>query len=120
MELQNRIKLLREERGLTQKELATYLQVDRATISGYETKGKQPDIEKLIKIAKYFRVSLDYLIKGNHGTLTQDFTIMTESEELLDAKIYQIYAELNYHGKQEVQQYMQYLYYRQIRPTSEN
>lgn len=117
MSLQNRIKLLREEKDLTQKELAAYLQVDRATISGYETKGKQPDVEKLTKIAKIFEVSLDYLINGVEINDQFDITVTTEQEHLMDENIYQIYSQLNYHYKREVQQFMRYLHYRQIRPN---
>lgn len=119
MKLQDRIKLLRDEKGLTQKELASYLQVDRATISGYETKGKQPDLEKLIKMAKLFEVTLDYLIKGQETNPHRDFLGTTGTEELLDNKIYQIYTELSFHSKKQVHQFMNYLHYSQIRPSTD-
>lgn len=56
------LKLLRENRGLTQQGLADVLGVGRATIAGYETKGKQPDYDKLKIIAIYFNVTIDYLL----------------------------------------------------------
>mgnify|MGYP002675636495 FL=1 len=45
------LKSLREERGVTQDKLAQYLHVNRATIAGYEVKGKEPRYETLIKLA---------------------------------------------------------------------
>lgn len=58
----NRLKLLREERGLTQQMIADILKVERPTIAGYETNRKQPDYQKINVLADYFNVSLDYLL----------------------------------------------------------
>ena len=58
------LKYLREINHVTQEELASYLKVTRSTIAGYETKGKQPDYDRLSKIASYFHVSIDFLLNG--------------------------------------------------------
>ena len=58
------LKYLREIHHVKQDDLAAYLKVTRSAIAGYETRGKQPDYEKLIHIAKYFNVSVDYLLTG--------------------------------------------------------
>ena len=58
------LKNLREIKGITQKDLGKILGVSRATIAGYETKSRQPDFERLVKIAEYFEVSVDYLMRG--------------------------------------------------------
>ncbi|GAA0788022.1 helix-turn-helix domain-containing protein [Hathewaya limosa] len=58
----NKLKLLREHNNLTQQDLAEILKVGRPTIAGYETKGKQPDYDKLIILSNYFNVSIDYLL----------------------------------------------------------
>lgn len=64
------LKSLREECGVTQDKLAQYLHVNRATIAGYEVKGKEPRYETLIKLADYFDVSLDdYLVTGEENRL---------------------------------------------------
>lgn len=62
MEFGERLKELRIENDVTQEELAEHLKVQRPAISGYETKGKQPDYERLILIADFFNVSIDYLL----------------------------------------------------------
>lgn len=117
MELQERIKILREEKGITQQEVANYLNVERATISGYETKGKQPDLQKLGRLAKVFGVSLDFLITGEEPKINFDFTVSSEKETAIDENIYSLYSALNYKGKKELERYIKYLYFRQHRPS---
>lgn len=72
-----RLKKLREENHITQQELANILHVTRATISGYETKGQNPDYDKLVVICSFFNVSADYLlgidIEKENGT-TRTYT----------------------------------------------
>lgn len=59
-----RLKRLRMEKGITQKELADRLHISRSTIAGYESLGKEPDGEKLCALADFFGVSVDYLLGG--------------------------------------------------------
>lgn len=62
MDFGQRLKMLRDEKKITQGDLAEYLGVGRPTVAGYETKGKQPSFEILKNIADFFDVSLDYLL----------------------------------------------------------
>lgn len=57
-----RLKELRKERGLYQKDIANYLGVDRTTYVKYETGASEPDTVTLSKLADFFNVSLDYLV----------------------------------------------------------
>lgn len=58
----NRLIALRKEAGLTQSDLARIIQKKRSTVSGYETEGKEPDLETVGFLARYFGVSSDYLL----------------------------------------------------------
>lgn len=58
----NRLIALRKERSLTQEDMAKVIQKKRSTVSGYETEGKEPDLETVCVLAKYFGVSTDYLL----------------------------------------------------------
>lgn len=70
--IEERIKSLREERKITQQELAQYLGVTQKTISNYEKGERSPDPETLKKIADYFDVTVDYLLgRSNHRKLTR-------------------------------------------------
>ena len=56
-----RLKELRLEAGLTQKDLAKAIDVGRTTISEYESGKIVPKQEGLLKLANHFNVSVDYL-----------------------------------------------------------
>ncbi len=56
--MRNTVKALREERGLTQKELATHVKCSRAYIIGIEA-GKTPNIMTAFRIAKVFDKPVD-------------------------------------------------------------
>lgn len=58
----DRLKELREDRGLTQDEMADILKVSRSQMSNYETGKYEPSIDTLIFLADFFNVSLDYLL----------------------------------------------------------
>lgn len=62
MKFCDRLKQLREEKGLTQKEFAHILNINRANIAGYESQGKEPNFDRLKEFAEFFDVSIDYLI----------------------------------------------------------
>lgn len=57
-----RIKELRKENEITQEELAKNIDVSTSMVGMYETNARKPSYEVLIKIAKYFDVSTDYLL----------------------------------------------------------
>lgn len=56
-----RLKELRTEKGLTYAELAKQIGVSYVAIGRWERCERTPNIESLVEIAKYFRVSTDYL-----------------------------------------------------------
>ena len=58
----SRIKDLREDYDLKQKQLAAYLSVDQSTYSDYENGKINVPVDMLIKIADYYKVSIDYLV----------------------------------------------------------
>ena len=57
----DRLKEIREESCLTQKEVATILQVDRSTYSGWETGKDTIPLRRLNKLSDYYKVSIDYI-----------------------------------------------------------
>lgn len=57
-----KLKALREARGLTQLQVANRVGISKAMISAYETASKAPSIEVLIRLSRLFGVSVDYLV----------------------------------------------------------
>ena len=60
MEISEKLKLLRKERGLTQSEVGMVIGQERSTIACYETGKRNPDVKTLEKLSILFQVSLDY------------------------------------------------------------
>ena len=58
----NKLKRLRENKNLLQKELANIIVISLSSISMYERGERQPDNETLKKFSKFFNVSIDYLL----------------------------------------------------------
>lgn len=59
----NRIRELRQQRGLTQEQLADYLFVKQQAIYSYENDKYEPDITTLKKMASFFETSIDYIVE---------------------------------------------------------
>jgi len=72
MEFRDILKKLRASRSLTQKELATQLNVTDALISGYESGTAKPSYEMLEKLADFFSVTTDSLMGRDAGEVTSD------------------------------------------------
>jgi transcriptional regulator with XRE-family HTH domain len=57
-----RLKELRLEKKLTQKELAKIIQTNNSSICDWECGRAEPNIEMIIKLCNYFDISSDYLL----------------------------------------------------------
>ena len=62
MNFGSRLRQLRNEKGLTQAELAQKLSLGESTISFYEANKREPDYKTLLCFADFFKVSVDYLL----------------------------------------------------------
>lgn len=60
--LGQRLKELREERGMTQKQLAQALGLNSVTYLHYEKSQREPPLSLLADMAAFFEVSVDYLL----------------------------------------------------------
>lgn len=57
-----RLKNLREDRDLSQKDIGKILNMAQTTYSGYETGNRNVPNELLIKLALFYNVSVDYIL----------------------------------------------------------
>ncbi len=76
-----RLKNLRESRGLSQVSFAKIFGLATNTIGMYETGHREPNIDKLNQFATYFNVSIDYLV-GRTNDPAKEYKPFTR--ELLD------------------------------------
>ncbi|MBE5742954.1 MAG: helix-turn-helix transcriptional regulator [Clostridiales bacterium] len=58
------LKQIRKKRKLSQLKVAMDLSISREALSYYENGKRSPDVEMLVTLSKYFKVSIDYLITG--------------------------------------------------------
>ena len=104
----NRLKEIRLEKKLTQKEIAIKLNITQQTYSDYETGRTDPDIETLILIGDILETRIDYLLGrvddfGNvhvQGTAPQ---LTADENELLD-----IFRSLRREYKVQILEYTRY------------
>jgi transcriptional regulator with XRE-family HTH domain len=57
-----RIRDMREDRDLTQKKVAKYLQCDQSLYSKYERKEREIPLYLMVKLALFYDTSIDYLV----------------------------------------------------------
>ena len=57
-----RLRDMREDRDLTQKQIAEYLMCDQSLYSKYERGEREIPLNLLIKLADYYNVNIDYLV----------------------------------------------------------
>ena len=68
----NRIKLLREEKGLKQDELSKILGVSPSAIGMYERDEREPNDDITLKLAEFFNVTTDYLLGKSDNRNTEN------------------------------------------------
>lgn len=103
MKFSSTLKELREQNHITQNQLASHLKLTRSTIAGYETKGKQPDYERLLQIADFFHVSVDYLLTGSQ---TKGISVPPDSSEY---RLLCAYLNLSSEARQQLFEYTEFL-----------
>ncbi len=76
-------KLLRNQKAMTQKELADAMKISKSTISMYENGNRKPDFEGLELIADFFKVDINFLIGREAPQLNNCINYLTRQEETL-------------------------------------
>lgn len=70
--LSKTLKKLRQQRKITQEQLANEIKIDRSSIAKYESTNSMPSIEVLLSLRNYFNVTLDYLLTGQEQVAASD------------------------------------------------
>lgn len=95
--LGKRIKFLRKNENLTQDELAKAIDVSRATLASWETERREPDYETVKKLARYFNVTVDYLLGNSDYPLPPGRAAAKKIEQALqdDDELLEFWYELS-------------------------
>ncbi len=89
IDISNKIKALRLEKNLKQKEVASAINIATNTLSQFENNKGRPSLEVLTSLADFFEVSVDYLIGraddfGNVNVVTNGAELTKDEKTLLD------------------------------------
>ena len=85
MKFGGKLRTLIEERNITQKELATRLNIAPSTVSSYVQSTREPDFETLKILADFFKVTTDYLLgykPSNSKTTPQEDDLLRVFRQL--------------------------------------
>ena len=82
IQLGEKIKQLRKERGISQDKLASYLGVSFQAVSKWETGAGMPDVELIPAIASFFGISTDELFDYNVYTIEQNVKAIVDQHSL--------------------------------------
>ncbi len=107
--LSERLKQLREEKELMQKEIASFLNISTSAYGFYEQDKRTPTPDVLSKLADYFNVSVDYLLgKTNTRNSSSKYSTPNKKEQkdhdtfLEDAKALFMNGELDEDDKEKI------------------
>lgn len=82
-----KLKELRKGKGISLKELGAVVGVAESTMSLYENGKRQPDYETLLKLAEYFGVTVDYLLRGSEEErLPEELVILNRNAKKMSAE----------------------------------
>lgn len=97
--LANRLKELREEKGMSQKQAAQALFISNTSLSNYELNISTPSPETLVEMCKFYNVSMDYLFGitdvkrrsqdfgADEAKLLNDYSMLSEQKKALVSDI---------------------------------
>ena len=98
-----RLKELRHEKNVLQKDVANYLNITTSAYGFYEQGKRIPDSETLTKLANYFNVSLDYLVgktnMKNHSNSEETIALHSDYD----------YKDLPDEARKEIENYIEYI-----------
>lgn len=80
----NRIRECRKLKGMTLQQVGDLFQINRASVSDWESGKTRPDIERLVSLARALSTSVDYLLTGKKSAAgSWPFSISWEDYERL-------------------------------------
>lgn len=91
------IKLLREQTGITQTQLAKKLNITRSSVNAWEMGISAPSMQYIIELANIFKVSTDYLL----GISNKHYINV---KSLNDEQLKIIYSLLNYFSTEDIEE----------------
>lgn len=107
-----RLKSLREQKGLTQADLAKLTHISTSAIGMYEQGRREENHETLIKLANFFHVTVDYLIGQDDRRETSNTPkdlakFLNNTEVMFDGEVHQLDEE----DKQKLKSALEFVFW---------
>lgn len=83
----DRIKVLREQMGLTQNDLAKQLGITRSSVNAWEQGISVPSTQYIVELAKMFKISTDHLLCVDHSATISAADLSEKDIQLIHAII---------------------------------
>ncbi|MDO5344339.1 MAG: helix-turn-helix transcriptional regulator [Lachnospiraceae bacterium] len=102
-----RLRCLRKKAGLTQEEVAKHLNIERQTYCNYENDSRTPPLETIIRLADFYRVTLDDLVRDGK----QDISLSASTSQTLnitEKALVESFRSLPSQSQREVLQFIQF------------
>ena len=74
MSIAENIREIREQKGLRQKEVYTFLEIGKSVYSKIENGGREPTVQELVKLSKLFDMTVDQII-NYEGDIPSEVTV---------------------------------------------
>lgn len=111
MNFGDNLRTLIEERNMTQKELAIDLHMAPSTLGSYVQNTREPDFSTLKALAKYFDVSIDYLLDHSPDTSATEmekemlriFRSLSEEQQYICMEQCKVFLRMNQKKKRKNQ-----------------
>ena len=108
MNFGDNLRTLLEERNMTQKELAVHLNIAPSTLGSYVQNTREPDFATLKSLAKYFDVSIDYLLNysldkkatNQENEMLRIFRSLTEEQQYICIEQCKVFIRMNHKEKE--------------------
>ena len=87
MLLGEKLKETRQNKGLSQSTVAEHLNISRQSISKWENNSSYPDLDNLVRLSKYYEISIDDLLNENQELkekIAENELHIKESQKKLD------------------------------------
>ena len=98
------LKKLRTEKGLSQDALGEVLGISRQSVSKWEQGNSTPDIDNIGKLAEFYGVSIDSLVKGEAQEEAENTTAESEEEKAVNELIDEFTGKAENEEKEEQQE----------------
>lgn len=99
MSIAERMRYFREINGYSQEDLAQKLNISRQSISKWELGKSTPDINYIIKMSEFYKISLDELLKGKENIEDKRISEKNKLEQTKNEKANAIRKMISFYKK---------------------